>query len=114
MTAKTVLAYEESSGNVFADLGLPNPAQEQLKAHLAREIHRIVEGRELTQTQAAKVLGIHQSQVSALMRARSGAFSVGRLIDFLTILGKDVEIGIHDKRAAAPTGRVHVRTTEAA
>ncbi len=114
MTAKIVPAYEESRGNVFVDLGLPNPAQEQLKAHLAREIHRIVKARKLTQSQGAKVLGIHQSQVSALMRARSGAFSVGRLIDFLTILGKDVEIAIHDKQAAAPTGRVQVRTTEAA
>ena len=114
MTAKRVPPYEESSGNVFADLGLPNPAQEQVKAHLAREIHHIVKGRKLTQAQAAKVLGIHQSQVSALMRSRSGTFSVGRLIDFLTILGKDVEIAIRDKRAAAPTGRVRVRATEAA
>jgi predicted XRE-type DNA-binding protein len=114
MTVKRRPAYEESSGNVFADLGLPNPAQEQLKAHLAREIHRIVERRELTQSEAAKILDIHQPQVSPLMRARSGAFSVGRLIDFLTILGKDVEIAIHDKRAAAPTGRVHVRATDAA
>jgi predicted XRE-type DNA-binding protein len=113
MTAKSVPPYEESSGNVFADLALPNPAQEQLKAHLAREIHRIVKGRQLTQAKAAKVLGIHQSQVSALMRARSGAFSVGRLIELLTILGKDVEIAIHDKQAAAPAGRVHVRATEA-
>jgi predicted XRE-type DNA-binding protein len=114
MTAKSMPGYEESSGNVFADLGLPNPAQEQLKAHLAREIHRIVKGRKLTQTQAATVLGIHQSQVSALLRARPGGFSVGRLIDLLTVLGKDVEIAIHDKQTAAPTGRVRVRATEAA
>jgi predicted XRE-type DNA-binding protein len=114
MTARKLPAYEDSSGNVFADLGLPNPAQEQLKAHLAREIHRIVKERKLTQTQAARVLGIHQSQVSALLRARPGSFSVGRLINFLTILGKDVEIAIRDKEAAAPTGTVHVRATEAA
>jgi predicted XRE-type DNA-binding protein len=97
MTAKDQPADDESSGNVFADLGLPNPAQEQLKARLARAIHRRAEGRALTQTHAAKVLGIRQSQVSALMRARPGSFSVGRLIDFLTILGKDVEIAIHGK-----------------
>ena len=114
MNAKALPDYEESTGNVFADLGLPNPAQEQLKAHLAREIHRIVTGRKLSQSQAARALGIQQSQASALMRARPGAFSVGRLIGFLTILGKDVEIAIHDKQAAAPTGRVHVRTIEAA
>jgi predicted XRE-type DNA-binding protein len=114
MTDKTLPPYEESTGNVFADLGFPNPAQEQMKAQLSREIHRIVKARKLTQAQTAKLLGIHQSQVSALMRARPGAFSVGRLIDLLTILGKDVEIAIRDKRHEARTGRVSIRATEAA
>lgn len=114
MSGRRLPPFEESSGNVFADLGFPNPAQEQLKAHLSREIRRIVKERRLTQNQAAKLLGIHQSQVSALMRARPGAFSVGRLIDFLTMLGKDVEVGIHDKQPDAPSGRVRVRATEAA
>jgi predicted XRE-type DNA-binding protein len=114
MTAKTRPPYEESTGNVFADLGFANPAQEQLKAHLSREIHRIIKERKLTQSQAAKLLGIHQSQVSALLRARPGAFSVGRLIDLLTVLGKDVEIAIHDKRADARTGRIRVHASEAA
>jgi predicted XRE-type DNA-binding protein len=114
MTTKLPPACEESSGNVFADLGFPNPAQEQLKAHLSREIHRIIKERKVTQTEAAKLLGIHQSQVSALMRARPGTFSVGRLLDFLTVLGKDVEIAIRDKQADRRTGQVRVRATEAA
>jgi predicted XRE-type DNA-binding protein len=106
--------YEESTGNVFADLGFPNPVQEQLKAHLSREIHRTVKERKLTQRQAAQALGIHQSQVSALLRARPGTFSVGRLIDLLTVLGKDVDIMIHDKQANCRTGQVHVHASEAA
>jgi predicted XRE-type DNA-binding protein len=114
MTANTLSPYEESTGNVFADLGLPNPAQEQLKAHLSREIHRTIKGRKLTQSQAAQLLGIHQSQVSALLRGRPGAFSVGRLIDLLTVLGKDVEIAIRDKQADRETGQVRVRASEAA
>lgn len=114
MTEPTLSAYEESSGNVFADLGFPNPAQEQLKAQLSREIHRILQARRLTQAEAAKLLGLHQSQVSALLRARPAAFSVGRLIDLLTILGKDVEITIHDKPREARTGQVRIRATEAA
>ena len=48
MTNKTLPPYEELTGNVFADLGFPNPAQEQLKAHLSREIHRTIKGRKLT------------------------------------------------------------------
>jgi predicted XRE-type DNA-binding protein len=114
MTTDTLPPYEESTGHVFADLGFPNPAQEQLKAYLSREIHRIIKERKLTQSEAAKVLGIHQSQVSALLRARPGAFSVGRLLDLLTVLGKDIEIAIQDKQADHRTGQVRVRTSEAA
>ena len=75
------------SGNVFADLGLPNPEQELLKAQLTLQIYRIVKQRGLTQAQAGAVLGIKQPHVSALMRNRSGSFSVERLMDFLTALG---------------------------
>jgi predicted XRE-type DNA-binding protein len=114
MTDKPLPPFEESTGNVFADLGFPNPVQEQLKAHLSREIYRTIKGRKLTQGQAAQLLGIHQSQVSALLRARPGAFSVGRLMSLLTALGKDVDITIHDKQADRRTGQVRVRASEAA
>lgn len=53
-------------GNVFADLGLPNPEQELLKARLTLQIHKIVKARGLTQTQAGQLLGIKQPHVSAL------------------------------------------------
>ena len=88
----------ESSGNVFADLGLPNADQELLKAKLTLKIYRIIKQRGLTQTQAAEVLGIRQPHVSLLMRNRAGTFSVGRLIDFLTALGQDVEITVRPAR----------------
>ena len=88
----------QSSGNVFADLGLPNPGQELIKARLTLQIARIVKDRGLTQAAAAKILGIQQPLVSALMRNRAGTFSVGRLIDFLTALGHDVEITVTPAR----------------
>ncbi len=88
----------ESTGNVFADLGLPNPDQELMKARLTLKIYRIIQDRGLTQTQAGKILGIPQPQVSALARNRSGNFSVGRLIDFLTTLGQDVKITVTPAR----------------
>jgi predicted XRE-type DNA-binding protein len=84
----------ESSGNVFADLGFPNAEREQLKAHLTLRIYRLIKQRGLTQAQAGEILGIKQPHVSALMRGQSGAFSVERLMDFLTALGQDVEITI--------------------
>jgi predicted XRE-type DNA-binding protein len=88
----------EGSGNVFADLGLPNAGQELIKARLTLQIAGIIKERGLTQTEAAAVLGIQQPHVSALMRNRSGQFSVGRLIDFLTALGNDVEIMVKPAR----------------
>jgi predicted XRE-type DNA-binding protein len=86
------------SGNVFADLGLPKPEQELLKARLTLQIYRIVKDRGLTQAQAGNILGIKQPHVSALMRNRAGNFSVGRLIEFLTALGQDVAITVKPTR----------------
>jgi len=84
----------EGSGNVFADLGLPNADQELIKARLTLEIAHIIKGRGLTQAEAAAILGVQQPHVSALMRNRAGSFSVGRLMDFLTALGHDVQIEV--------------------
>ena len=86
------------SGNVFADLGLPNPEQELLKAQLTLRIHSILKASGLPQVQMAKVLGVRQPQVSLLMRNRSGNFSVGRLMEFLTALRRDVEITVRPTR----------------
>jgi predicted XRE-type DNA-binding protein len=87
-----------SSGNVFADLGLPNPEQQLMKAELTLQIYRIIKQRGMTQAEAAKALGIKQPHVSLLMRNRAGSFSVGRLIEFLTALGQDVEIAVRPSR----------------
>ena len=88
----------ESSGNVFADLGLPNPEQEMLKAQLALQIYTILKSSGMTQVEIAKILGVQQPQVSLLMRNRAGNFSVGRLMEFLTALRQDVEITVRPAR----------------
>jgi predicted XRE-type DNA-binding protein len=92
------VTVEKGSGNVFADLGFANPEREQLKAHLTLQIYRVIKKRGLTQTEAGKILGIKQPHVSALMRNRSGDFSVERLMNFLIALGPDVEITVRTKR----------------
>jgi predicted XRE-type DNA-binding protein len=97
------------SGNVFADLGLAHPEQELLKANLTLQIYRLIKDRGLTQTEAAGILGVKQPQVSALMRNRAGNFSVGRLIEFLTALGQDVEISVKPTRKAQGEMSVVVR-----
>jgi predicted XRE-type DNA-binding protein len=83
------IRVEEGSGNVFADLGFPNPERELLKARLTLQIYRLIKDRGLTQAQAGAILGIKQPHVSGLMRGRSGNFSVERLMECLTALGQD-------------------------
>jgi predicted XRE-type DNA-binding protein len=98
MRTKKPVKAARSKGNVFADLGLPHPEQELLKARLALQIYRLIKERGLTQVEAGKILGIKQPNVSALMRNRSGRFSVERLVDFLTALGQDVQITVKPTR----------------
>ncbi len=94
----TPVRITESSGNVFADLGLANPEQELLRARLTLQIYRTIKHRKLTQMQAGEVLGIKQPHVSSLMRGQSGVFSVERLMDFLRALGHDIEIAVTTTR----------------
>ena len=86
--------FEESGGNVFADLGFRNSKQEMLKARLTVEIYKLLTKRGITQSEAAKLLGTTQAQVSALMRCRPVSVSVGRLMEFLNVLGQDIEVTV--------------------
>jgi predicted XRE-type DNA-binding protein len=97
-TRKRIARVTEGSGNVFADLGLPNPEQELLKAQLTLQIYTILKDTGITQVEIAKILGVQQPQVSLLMRNRAGNFSVGRLMEFLTALRQDVEITVRPSR----------------
>jgi predicted XRE-type DNA-binding protein len=94
MNDPMTIDHEKSSGNVFADLGFPNSEQELVKAKLTVQIYRLLKDRGLTQAEAAKLLGTTQPQISALMRCRPVSVSVGRLIEFLTTLGQDVEVTV--------------------
>jgi predicted XRE-type DNA-binding protein len=98
----------EGSGNLFADLEVTDPEEALIKAELARAISAIVNGRCLTQTQAAELLGIDQPKVSAMMRGRLSDFSVDRLLRFLLVLDRDVEIVVTPKRESHPRARVNV------
>ena len=82
------------SGNVFADLQLPNPEEHRLKAHLALAIADVVDSRGLSQTTAAELLGITQPDVSNIVRGRLSRFSIERLLAFVRTLGADIEIRV--------------------
>lgn len=91
--------YEISSGNVFADLGLPNPEEMFVKADLAYQINSLIKEKKLTQAAAAKLLGIDQPKVSALSKGKLSGFSLERLFKFLNILGQDITISVTKTRA---------------
>lgn len=93
--------YIVSCGNVFADLGLPNPEEALAKAELAHKITVLIRERGLTQIQAAKLLGVDQPKVSALIRGRLAGFSLERLMRFLMLLGQDIKITVQ----ASPSSR---------
>lgn len=86
--------YVESSGNVFADLSLPDADERLAKAELAIQVAEILRRRRFTQVQAAAVLGVDQPKISALIRGRISGFSVERLLRFLLRLGADVSITV--------------------
>lgn len=86
------------SGNVFADLGYPDPDEALLKAALAREISAAIRERKLTQESAAGVLGLDQPKISAIMRGRLSGFSVHRLLRCLTALERDVTITVGPRK----------------
>jgi predicted XRE-type DNA-binding protein len=99
----------DGGGNVFADLGLPNPEQDLLKAQLTLQIYSILKSSGMTQSEMGKILGVQQPQVSLLMRNRAGNFSVGRLMEFLTALRQDVQITVRPTRK--PHGALSVVST---
>ncbi len=86
-----------SSGNVFADMGLPDAAELDTKVRLGAALNLIVERQSLTQAEVATALGINQPKVSALLNYKLEGFSVERLMHFLVALGQDVEIVVKSK-----------------
>jgi predicted XRE-type DNA-binding protein len=92
------IQIEKGSGNVFADIGVPNPEEALAKMEIARQVNRILVARELSQAEAGVILGIAQPRVSDLIRGRLGRFSLDKLLDFAKRSGNDVEIRIKPSR----------------
>jgi predicted XRE-type DNA-binding protein len=106
--SKNKIDVVPSSGNVFADLGLPNAEEKQTKAHLAFAINEIMRRQQLSQAAAARRLNVNQPKISALRNYRLQGFSVERLMNFLTALDRDIEIVIHHKSRRSKGGRILV------
>ncbi len=88
------ISISVSSGNIFADLDLPNSEEYLVKAKLAYEISQLIKEKKLTQSKAAERLGIDQPKISALLKGRLSGFSIERLFRFFAMLNQDIEIVI--------------------
>ena len=109
MTKKQrAVQVEHSSGNVFADLGLPNPEEHLVKATIALTIARIIRERRLTQEQAGEILGLAQPKVSDLVRGRLDKFTIDRLMRYVRKLDFDVTIHLTPKPKSRQAARIHV------
>jgi predicted XRE-type DNA-binding protein len=108
MARKPLIPVTPSSGNVFADIGVPEPEEELAKAQLASRIREIVRSSRFTQVAAAAVMGIDQPKVSALLNGRLANFSSERLMRLLTLLGQDIEIVVKTRSRQRRRGRIRV------
>jgi len=100
--------YEVGSGNVFKDIGVPNSEEHLVKAQLVFKIDTIMKERQMKQTEAAALFGIHQPDVSKMLRGEFRQFSVERLLRFLVKLDQDVEILVRPHRDRDNTAALHV------
>ncbi len=98
------IEIEAGSGNVFADLALPEADKLRIKSGLTIEIHKAIQRLRLTQSEAARRMGISQPKVSALMKGEFSNLSERKLMDCLNRLGYDIEIQV--RPAAAATGHL--------
>jgi predicted XRE-type DNA-binding protein len=105
------MKVHSSSGNVFADLGLPNPDELLLKAELTDRISDLISDRELTEAEAAELLGVDRSTVSELLRGKLSGFSTESLFRFLNALGSNVEIRIVANSQSNIQAKTHVVMT---
>jgi predicted XRE-type DNA-binding protein len=100
--------HETSSGNVFADIGLPDAADHLVKAKLVFKIDALLKERGLKQSEAAALLGVKQPDISKMLHGGFRQFSVERLMRFLVALGQDVEIVVKPHVSSQRAAELHV------
>lgn len=106
--AARAIEIHEGSGNVYADLGYADAEEMLVKAKLVHKISGIIRSKGLTQIEAARILGLTQPKVSALLRGQFRGVSERKLIDCLTSLGRDVEIVVKEAPRRRDGGKLTV------
>jgi predicted XRE-type DNA-binding protein len=106
--AKKTEPVEVGTGNVFQDLGFSDAGERKLRVQLAMCLNDLIKDRKLTQASAAEIFGVPQPHVSELRNFKLSRFSSERLLHFITLLDRDVEIVIRPKAANHGAGLVSV------
>ena len=101
-------AVDAGSGDVLVDLGFPDADERKLRVQLAMRLNELIAARRLTQASAAQLFGIPQPHVSELKNYKLSRFSSERLLHFVTLLGRDVEIIIRPQAEGHASGIVSV------
>lgn len=96
------------SGNIFADIGLPNADEHLIKAQLVFKIDMLMKSRKLRQVDAGKHFGVKQPDVSKMLNGDFRQFSVERLLRFLVALGQDVEIVVKPQKTTGEAAGLRV------
>ena len=94
------------SGNVFADLELPDAEDQLIKSNIVIELRRLIKARKLNQTAAAKMIGIGQPDLSHILRGRFRGYSVERLMRMLTAFDQDIDIVVRPRKKGGKPGRI--------
>jgi predicted XRE-type DNA-binding protein len=100
--------YTISSGNVFEDMGFADAEEKLAKAKLAAVINKIIEQKDFTEAETAKILGLNQPKISALKNGRLKGFSIESLFFFLEALDQHIEITITHKSKTSIEPRINV------
>jgi predicted XRE-type DNA-binding protein len=90
----------KSSGNIFADIGIPNAEEHLAKADLVIGIASLIKSKGLTQTETSKLIGLAQPDVSKLLRGHFAGYSYERLFGFLNALGEKITITVTPAKSA--------------
>jgi predicted XRE-type DNA-binding protein len=104
----TMGKIEKGTMNVYADLGVADAEEMLVKAQLAAKIAEIIKLRKLTQTQAASLLGMTQPKLSNMLGGRFRGISEAKMLECMTLLGRDVQIVVKPVPRSRKTGHVSV------
>jgi len=103
---KMQIKHEQSSGNVFADLGLEDADELLTRSKIGFFVFQVLEQKKLRQREIADILGIAQPDVSHLMNGHFSRFTTEKLLDFLKRLDQKVLIQVSSRRDGEPYQQV--------